>query len=305
MNPEQQTPQKPEEKVEQKIEEKPAVKVENKPIKALRTFAGDVEEALSKGKSSSATIMIAEQKRREERPELAPPPRVSMEVKNKTFFVTGVTIFILGLVVVGSVYYYINAKQVISVNTEDRPLVSSTKEKTLQLTGTKEQFVEKIIAENKAFSQPIDSILNLKIVNVVNINSDAESFLNYIAKRMPNELSRSFDAKFMFGIYSFSTNEPFIILKTSDYGASYAGMLKWEKDMSRDLGELFSVPSSLYGASFVDEEYKNKDLRVLKDIDGKVLMVYSFIDKNTLLITSNENILSAILGKYVISSQVR
>jgi hypothetical protein len=45
---------------------------EKKPIKALRTYAGDVEEALSKTKSSAATIMIAEEKRREEKPELAP-----------------------------------------------------------------------------------------------------------------------------------------------------------------------------------------------------------------------------------------
>ena len=122
---------------------------------------------------------------------------------------------------------------------------------------------------------------------------------------MPSELSRSFDKKFMVGIYSFDTNEPFIILKTSDYGASYAGMLKWEKEMSRDLGEIFSLPATLYGAPFIDEEYKNKDLRVLRNTDGKVAMLYSFIDKNTLLITANENVFSAILGKYVISQQVR
>ncbi len=297
MNPELEPTQKTEEKLE--------IKKENRPIKALRTFAGDVEEALSKNKSSSATIMIAEQKRREERPELTPPTKLSVEIKNKTFFLSGITLVILSLVVFGAVYYYINLDPVTAVNIESKSLISSSKEKTLELTGTKEQFIAKIISEKTAFSMSVNSVLNLRIVDSSKIDIDTENFLKFIGKRIPSDLSRSFDKKYMIGIYSFDTNEPFIILKTSDYGTSYAGMLKWEKEMSKDLGELFSVSSSLYGTTFVDEEYKNKDLRVLRDAEGKVAMLYSFIDKNTLLITANENVFSAILGKYVISQQVR
>ena len=123
MNPELEPVQKPEEKV--------VNKVENKPIKALRTFAGDLEEALSKNKSSSATIMIAEQKRREERPELTPPPKLSIEIKNKTFFVTGSTLVILSIVVIGAVYYYINLEPVTAVNVDNKSLISSSKENSL------------------------------------------------------------------------------------------------------------------------------------------------------------------------------
>lgn len=277
---------------------------EKKPIKALRTFAGDVEDILSKNKSSSATIMIAEQKRREERPDLA-PPKISTEIRNKTFFITGSALVFLSLIVVGGIYYYLNINPVTTVSIEDRPLISVSKEKTLELSGTKEQFLAKIISEKNVFSMPANSVLDIKIVGVLKTKVDTESFLKFIAEKIPSDLSRSFDKKYMIGIYSFDTNEPFIILKTNDYGASYSGMLKWERDMSKDLGGLFSVSSSLYGATFVDEEYKNKDLRVLKDLNGKAVMLYSFIDKSTLLITTSENVFSAIVGKYVISQQAR
>ena len=82
-------------------------------------------------------------------------------------------------------------------------------------------------------------------------------------------------------------------------------MLKWEKDMVSDVGKLFgiSVNASSTPQTFVDQERRNKDLRVLKDENGKVILLYSFIDNNTLLITKNENVFGAVLSKFLISQQ--
>ncbi len=131
--------------------------------------------------------------------------------------------------------------------------------------------------------------------------------LGLLAPRMPASLVRAFENKYMLGVYSFDTNEPFIILTTNDFPVAYSGMLKWEKDMVADIGKIFniSVVNSEPPLAFTDEALKNRDLRVLKDNENKTILLYSFIDKNTLVITSNENIFNAIIGKYFVSQQNR
>ena len=107
----------------------------------------------------------------------------------------------------------------------------------------------------------------------------------------------------MLGIYSFDTNEPFIILTTNDFPASFSGMLKWENNMVLDLGKLFSISENTATKTFLDQALQNKDLRILKNTSEKTILLYSFIDKNTLVITTNQNILTAIVGKYLIGKQ--
>ena len=119
---------------------------------------------------------------------------------------------------------------------------------------------------------------------------------------MPPSLLRSFEEKYMLGVYSFDTNEFFIILKTSDFATSFAGMLKWEADLQKDIGVLFDIEQNASTTIniFVDRSLKNKDLRILKDSVGNTLLLYSFVDKNTLIITKNETVFGAILPKYLI-----
>lgn len=107
-------------------------------------------------------------------------------------------------------------------------------------------------------SQP-DSILFLNITESDTKKADLNKVLPLLAPNMPPSLMRSFSGEYMVGIYSFDTNEPFIILKVDDYPNSYSGMLKWEKDMFQDLATMFSI--SLPGTTtpvFVDEAIKTR-----------------------------------------------
>ena len=111
----------------------------------------------------------------------------------------------------------------------------------------------------------------------------------------------------MLGTYSFDTNALFLILSINDYPSAYAGMLKWEPNILSDIGGLFEVraQASTTKLEFSDEALQNKDLRIVKDLNGNTLFLYSFIDKNTLVLTTNENILTAIMGKYLLSKMVK
>ena len=144
-------------------------------------------------------------------------------------------------------------------------------------------------------------------MNISNNNNPEkiENVLGLLSKSLTGPFIRSLDEKYMMGIYSYDTNEPFIILTVKDYGASYSGMLKWEESMLRDLGNIFSLSEEQKRQTLTDEYIKNNDLRVIKDQNQKIIFVYSFIDKNTLVITKNERILGAIINKIISNKTIR
>lgn len=273
-------------------------KESRKPIKALRTYQGDVDELMSKKGESATTIFIAEEKRREEKPDLL----VEMgrnTARNKSFLLLAGVIVSIGIAIVGIVYYTIVQNQAVEVVSEDKALIAFTLKKDIDLmNNSKAEIVSKFKSEIRIFDQQLNSVLFLNVLNG-DKKYEIESLLKNIVPNAPGSLLRSFDDDYMFGVLSYDTNELFIILKTSDYALSYSGMLSWEKSMASDLSDLFNISTSYVGLNFTDLELRNKDLRVLKGSDGKTELLYSFIDRNTLVITKNENIFNAILAKYL------
>ncbi len=303
-NPEPQ--EKPEKITEQPVAqaETQATEPERKLFKTLRTYQGDVDEILSKGKASATTIFVAEEKRREEKPQMA-PRQVDNRLRNKIFTTFSISLFSLGILVVGIVYY-IKSNEEVALIQKTKALIGFSREKELLATNlTKNNLVDAIVLEKDSFRLPPNSVLYINTTDQNKNKENVSNILGVLTPKMPSSLSRSFSGEYMLGIYSFDTNEPFIILTTKDYANSFSGMLNWEKDIVSDLGEIFGIAqnSGLSEKAFVDEELKNKDLRILKDQNNKTILLYSFIDRETLVITTNENIFEAIIGKYLISKQ--
>lgn len=282
--------------------QKPEVQIKN-----LRTYQGDVEEAIAKNHFTTSTILIAEQKRKTQNETSNPEQARNSGARNKFFILTGTLFLILGITTVG-VVFYLKSRNTAVIVQNTKALMGFSEEKMISVSGlNREKIMDDIISEKQSANLQVNSVLYINTVNTENEPENLENVLSILAPNMPPSLSRSFDKKYMLGIYSFDSNEPFIILTTSDFANSYSGMLKWEKDMVLDLGKIFSIPQFTGSSTpeFKDEAMKNKDLRVLKSSDKKTVLLYSFIDKNTLVITANGDILNAIIGKYNISKQIR
>ncbi|MDQ5969156.1 MAG: hypothetical protein QG579_313 [Patescibacteria group bacterium] len=282
--------------------QKPEVQIKN-----LRTYQGDVEEAIAKNHFTTSTILIAEQKRKAQNEISNPEIATNSSARNKFFILTGTLFLILGITTVG-VVFYLKSRNTAVIVQNTKALMGFSEEKMISVSGlNREKIMDDIISEKQSANLQVNSVLYINTVNTENEPENLENVLSILAPNMPPSLSRSFDKKYMLGIYSFDSNEPFIILTTSDFANSYSGMLKWEKDMVLDLGKIFSIPQFTGSSTpeFKDEAMKNKDLRVLKSSDKKTVLLYSFIDKNTLVITANGDILNAIIGKYNISKQIR
>lgn len=271
-------------------------------IKSLRTYQGDVEEAIGKNKESSTTIFVAEQKRKEFEPEKVIPVKDNSK-RNKVFIYLGMILFVLGFGTISSVYYLKYSEQTI-VEQKEKTILNFTKQKDIDAENqTTDTFQSNLKSERENFNSPINSVLYLNIKDGAK-QASMEKVLSLIGENQPPSLVRSFSKDYMLGVYSYDTNEIFIILKVSDFASSYSGMLRWENDMQKDLDKIFSISKSIGTTTpFVDLAIKNKDLRILKDSTGKTQLLYSFIDKETLVITKNESIFGAIIGRISVGKQ--
>jgi hypothetical protein len=125
----------------------------------------------------------------------------------------------------------------------------------------------------------------------------ASEFVTLAGFRMPDMITRTLTNNFLVGMYSLGENSPFVIFKTSSFENTYAGMIAWEKYLEKDFTLLFKLNGTDVGAKFEDKVVVNKDTRILRDAEGKTTFLYAILDKDTIVITVNENAFKEIVSR--------
>ncbi len=137
-----------------------------------------------------------------------------------------------------------------------------------------------------------------------------QTFLEMSDIKIPEQLYSSLKGDFMLGVYSNGVkNSPFIISKVSFFQGALAAMLRFENDMRMEFTPLFVSESGILSSSntgeyslknFTDELIENKDVRALKKgpSEEDTIILYSFIDQDNLVITTNEETLRAVVNSY-------
>jgi len=130
----------------------------------------------------------------------------------------------------------------------------------------------------------------------------------------PDPLIRTLNEQFMLGVYRTETREPFLVLETSFFENAFPGMIAWEPFMNADLAPLFgqkleeeplAIVSPTMPSPFVDLVINNKDARVLYDEFGNIVLLYAFVDRNTIIITTTEEAFLEIFKRMSSSRTVR
>jgi hypothetical protein len=165
------------------------------------------------------------------------------------------------------------------------------------------------------------------------VYEDAPTLLALLAPNIPPTLVRDIEPIYLLGVHSYDTNQPFLILKVDSYEQAYAGMLAWEGSMKTDLAPLFTyVPSPTGNPSppvqvqvpvasttnstsspqtpqtlpfiqtgFIDQIVDNHDARVLKTADGQIYLLWTFLDRQTIVITTNANTLQEVISRLTVA----
>lgn len=123
-----------------------------------------------------------------------------------------------------------------------------------------------------------------------------------------NETPKADITKPLSSIYKEGT-DIFILLNISEGKDVFTAMRSWENKIFSDLHDIFGIPLSLDSGylltkNFEDSIVQNKNARILKDGSGKIVLMYVYIDNDTLVITNTEEGAKEIIFR-VNSSKVK
>lgn len=307
-------------------------------IRNLRTFQGDVADAIKKQNASVLSITLAEKKKKDKE-ETQEDKHAKVENHKRAWSVlASILLIILGVGTVG-VFYYLQ-KQAPAPSTPgpapEQTIVGYNTKKGINVDGATRQKFLTVIAEEKNNSTVNPNEITYLYLNkeqsVVARGLTTKELFTILDTKIPGATLRSFGDQFMFGFFRDENIESFLLIHVNSFDIAYDGMLKWENTIASDIGSLFysqtnTQPTTIAEATttstttpklsslpkvapqitnaFEDETFANKDARVLKNSTGKTLLLYSFLDKETLLITSNENTLKEMVNKLISQKLIR
>jgi hypothetical protein len=188
---------------------------------------------------------------------------------------------------------------------------------------------EKIAAVVLAAPHEIGAVEHIKITKKGSEEIlDADDFLVEISEDVPPALLRSLvKDSYMVGTIQHEQKEPFIIFSIELYENAFSNMLTFEPTLATIFDGIASkdtttsVPIEPTGTTtvgtstaatstpitqsilpptltkeFRDALVKNRDVRLIRDVNGNAKVLYSFHDEKTLIITTNESAFSDILN---------
>jgi hypothetical protein len=272
-------------------------------LSTLRTYQGDVAEFI-KDKNKSTLSIALEEKHKQEREEdkqeetEQEPSSPKNLGANFTALMLSITLLIAGVFASIFIFDYITTPKELDVSLKT-DIIPYNNEIVLANISS-ESFVTEI--KNLPAQNGI-SIINItnNQGNQINTSSSFFDFLNIRARTV----TRYLDKNFVLGVNG--EDSLFLIFETSDFGATFSGMLDWEKYLEEDLSFMFKTRDVADDSSFSwkDAIIKNKDARILSNNKGDSRVYYSFLDKNTLVITSSEKTLTDIFSSFASKPFVR
>lgn len=215
-------------------------------------------------------------------------------------------------------------------------IIPADSKTTLNISSMDPNAIVAVIRREWEKTQNPDSIHELIITDGEN-RVTGPRMVEFMDIDAPDILKRSLTDDWMLGIHTdISGNKDlFVIATTNFFQNAFAGMFQWESVMADDLklflssgmfqgivnapvatstitvsGTNVSVPTSkqptigdsvdpyfTLRGQFEDRIIMNKDVRVFRTSQGKILFFYSFVDNATIVIASREQTLTKILDR--------
>lgn len=265
-------------------------------LSSLRTYQGDMAEFIHEKDESVASIALKEKAHREE------VQRQTPEVPKKSHLrtVLAISISLILLVIGAGATFYISKS--INQNTVSKVQLSNTLipyTDTVNLDNLTKATLKGVI-EKGVFSDGV----TLFLLGGANENIQKKDFLEQANVSLPNTLERNLKEEMALGVFKAQTGKisPFVILTVREFGGTFAGMLEWENTMAQDLDFAVLGQVSSTTPEWRDVIVKNKDIRALLTTEGASLIAYTFINKQTILIMSDMDLVPDINSIYIGSS---
>lgn len=294
-------------------------------LKQIRTFQGDVADALNRQQESLVSIQQTQQAkfRREGLAAAETDDEIARRRKEFAMLIVG-SIFFIALGGLGAWYGYSQYLEKTAppvILTPENRFISTESTANIDASGkTREDILAAF--DDALFDLPSGNLKQVVLRKglVDRPLSEAplvetRNFFEIMGTRAPGSLIRAFSPLFMLGAIGLPDqslgSSRFIIIKLASYENAFAGMLNAEKIVAEDLAPLFSTSGLLNGIApasvFKDVIVRNKDVRVLEVTEPgqgtttpatvRTALLYSFLDNEILIITENLETLETLIER--------
>jgi hypothetical protein len=303
--------------------QQPMGPVDDTKVKPLQTFQADIESVISQKNLSAVSIASAELTRGQNEPPATQTAGTSWVAK-ATLVLGGVMLLGGAAAALGFVFL----RQVPSVFiAQETPSPFLAVDATTALVLKPSQQNRPTVMQNLTEIRTKPSVsVGLMVRTQVSVSSSTsgelspsittQELLSYLAPNASGEFLRSLDPTYyLLGTHVFDGAQAFLVVRTTSYERAFSGMLAWEYAMEQDLLPLFdrqrppilqgtnsstttdASPSAFLPTKFRDKVVANHDTRVLEDAAGDIILLWTFLDRNTLVITTNELTLKEIISR--------
>jgi hypothetical protein len=295
-------------------------------VQPLQTYRGDIESLIKDKNISVVNIAAAEA---EKRAQASHTPEQGGADEGRSLL-TKIMMMLGGLVLLAAtggigIFIYTELTATVPIP-EDTPAPFMTVDKTTvvalpQAELSRVTLMQELEKAKQASGVSLGLIERLLPATVsTTLEGDtrtafpAERFLEALASNTPEELVRTLEPQYLLGVHIFDGPQAFIILRTDSYERAFAAMLEWERTLQNDLAPLFTrvprprtpeepsatstAPSAqIFNTGFVDQIVENRDTRAIHNEAGDLLLLWTFLDRNTIVLTTNEYTLREIISR--------
>ncbi len=268
-------------------------------VEAPREFRSTTREI-----ANETSVVTPQEKdlvpRVERREEPLTPPTTQSNNLIRYGILIGIVALGITLAIVASIYFNIFKKNPEPVR-ETLPtttFLKTAKQTPLELTGSKNEFLTNLrtLAGNapSGITQFYPTISDASSVRPATTGE----VLDFIGARITDKTVRTLGDTFMIGSVTTASNEPFIILQTNSFDALFAGLLEWEPFLYEDFTPFFSPQSFGTAPGYTDIVLGNAPARALLDANGTEVLVYTFVNQHTLVISTSREALIEIISQF-------
>lgn len=307
-------------------QETPAVPLEESSVRPLQTYKGDLESVVTEKGVSVVSIAAAEAARRGKEPlKTETPEEKEARQRSWAMVIGGASLLLLALGVLAVVF--LRPTSVTSPQLPKSPFITTDETAKVLVPaghGNRDEVMTNLLAARQQAKLSLGLIEWLRIVEPSSEKDGIprtlsfQEFLGIIAPQAPAELTRTLGNGYTLGLHSFDENQPFLLFQVDAYEPAYAGMLIWERTMRDDLSPFFSrTPSprqngqplatstpQFLQTGFLDKVVENRDTRAIVNDSGDILLLWTFLGRDTILITTNEYTLREVLSRMTASPVV-
>lgn len=294
-------------------------------LRTIRTFQADIADAIKNDNVSMIKVALAEKKRQDTRGDFN--DALDVKKKDSMFYIVSISVVLFIFAILG-LFFFLSSNtdtgNVAQNGTANEPLIYTEYATVIDINNRDANDVERLIARIKEDKFDLGTMKEIVLTtgtSTATSRLNSETFLRFINQRANDSLIRALNPEFMLGAYSFSNPyDTFAIFKVNSYDNAFAGMLEWENTLDLDFGGILiskkliipakdtkgtTTPTLAKKRVFVDRVVQNKDSRVLLDENGSVLMLYTFVDKNTLVLASSDKSLKEVLFRLTTGRIIR